>query len=87
VEPSPLLQRKNAKQRRETRRHVRLVEKIIQQLKKASPSSSRQTTAGLSVDIGDLFFVARRHQNDVNALLKMRFPNDREKFFNLLGQF
>jgi len=70
-----------------SREQVRLVNKIYQQLRKASPLSSGQTTGELAVDIGDLVSVGRKHHEDVKQLLKMRFPKDRERFLKLLGQF
>ncbi len=80
------LPRKRVKARK-VLENVRLVNKIYRQLRKASPRSSRQTTGDLAVDLGDLIFVGRKHQNDVKQLLKMTFPRDRTKFRKLLAQF
>ncbi len=78
---------RRVKKPREVLENVRLVNKICGQLRKASPHSSGQMTGELAVDIGDLVFVGRNHQNHVNKLLKMRFPRDRERFLKLLAQF
>ena len=85
--------RKSGKRRRSrqlalrTKQHVRFVQKIMKQIQKASPKSSRALATDLAIDLGDLASVAQKHLAHVRELLRMTIPRDREKFQTLLAQF
>jgi hypothetical protein len=67
-------------------KHVSFIQQIRKELESASPTSSKGLLASLSIDLGDLFFVAQIHQHQMKELLRMKFPRDKRKLKKLLGR-
>jgi len=68
------------------KKHIGLVQAIKKQLEAASPTSAKGLLATLSIDLGDLYFVADTHQQQMKELFRMKFPRDKRKLKKLLGQ-
>ena len=68
------------------KKNIRLVQEIKKQLEAASPTSAKRLLASFSTDLGDLYFVAEAHQNQMKELLRLKFPRDKQKLEKLLGR-
>ena len=67
------------------KKSVNLIQQILEQLRSASPESSKALTGSIAADLDGLFDFAETHQNQIDELLRMKLPRDKRKFEKLLG--
>lgn len=65
---------------------MKLVERILYQIKAASPRLSRETVGTFTADLNDLNDVARRHKKYVQRFLRLKLPRDKRRLEKLLAQ-